>query len=93
MIQSISTAGPCTVPTRVQASPPHGSDLQHSPQAQLHPPPETWPVLEPSTQAHFNPPQEAHYPPSPTHSFTNTDLEPSPTREHNPNLTPENPAH
>ena len=49
MIQSISTVGPCTVPTHVQASPPHGSDLEQSPQAQLNLPPETRPALEPST--------------------------------------------
>uniref|UniRef100_A0A2N9FI51 Reverse transcriptase Ty1/copia-type domain-containing protein n=1 Tax=Fagus sylvatica TaxID=28930 RepID=A0A2N9FI51_FAGSY len=74
-----------TVPTRVQAPPPYGSTLQHTPQAQLHPQPETRPILDPSTQAHT--------PPSPTHSLTTTDLEPSPTREHYPNLTSENPEH
>jgi hypothetical protein len=107
MIQSISTAGPCTVPTCVQASPSHGLSLQHlpqahtlptripaspahgsatrpSPQAQLLPTPETRTALAPSTQA--------HNPPSPTHSLTTTNLEPSPNRDSNPTLTPENPA-
>ena len=74
-----------TVPTRVQALPPYGSTLQHTPQAQLHPQPDTRPILDPSTQAHT--------PPSPTHSLTNPDLEPSPTREDYPRLTPENPEH
>uniref|UniRef100_A0A2N9I2M5 Reverse transcriptase Ty1/copia-type domain-containing protein n=1 Tax=Fagus sylvatica TaxID=28930 RepID=A0A2N9I2M5_FAGSY len=93
MIQSISTAGPCTVPNRVPTSPTHGPTLEPSTQAHLHPTPETRPALEPSTQAHLHPPPETHNPPSPTHSFTNTDLEKSPTREPISNLTPENPAH
>uniref|UniRef100_A0A2N9GWF8 Reverse transcriptase Ty1/copia-type domain-containing protein n=1 Tax=Fagus sylvatica TaxID=28930 RepID=A0A2N9GWF8_FAGSY len=129
MIQSISTAGPCTVQIRGQASPshrlnfqhnpqahtvptrvpalhhtdqilstplqpkqhlpeskplqPYGSTIQPTPQAQLHPQPETRPILDPSTQAHT--------PPSPTHSLTTKDLEPSPTREDYP--TPENTEH
>ena len=93
MIQSISTAGPCTVPNRVPASPTHGPALEPSTQVHLHPTPKTRPALEPSTQAHLHPPPETHNPPSPTHSFTNTDLEKSPTREPISNLTPENPAH
>jgi hypothetical protein len=50
MIQSISTAGPCTVPTCVQASPSHGLSFQHLPQAH------TVPTRVPASTSHGSDP-------------------------------------
>jgi hypothetical protein len=84
MIQSISTAGLCTVPTRVQASPSHGLSLQHLPQAHTlptripaspahgsatRPSPQAQLLPTPETRTALAPSTQAHNPPSPTHSL------------------------